>query len=160
MYVPAHFEERRLSRLHDLIRSHPLATLVTLGPDGLAANHLPVELDAATGPLGTLRAHGARANPLWQHLAPGAEALAVFTGPDGYVAPAWYESKAETGRVVPTWNYVAVHAHGPLRVVEDPAWLRGLVERLTATHEAGRPHGASLALAEAMEARERDVSPG
>jgi transcriptional regulator len=140
MYNSAHFREERLPVLHELVRRAPFATLVTLGPEGLAADHLPMLLDAEASPLGTLRGHVARANPVWRVHAPAAGALAIFQGPSAYVTPAWYRTKQETGRVVPTWNYVVVHAHGPLRVVDDPAWLRGLVEELTARFEAGRAH--------------------
>ena len=114
------------------------AALVTLGPDGLTADHIPLELDSEPAPLGTLRGHVARANPVWQIYRKDVEALAVFQGPDVYVSPAWYPTKQETGKVVPTWNYAVVHAHGPLRVVDDPEWLRALVTRLTDRHEAGR----------------------
>jgi transcriptional regulator len=139
VYLPAHFTESRVEVLHQLVRDHPLAALVTLGPDGLAANHIPFEIAAEPAPFGTLRGHVARANPVWRDVAPGVEALAIFRGPDAYVSPAWYATKRETGKVVPTWNYLVVHAHGPLRVIEDTGWLRALVERLTARHEAGRP---------------------
>lgn len=138
MYNPAHFREERLPVLHQLIRQHPLAALVTVGPEGLVANHIPMEIDPAGGALGTLRGHVARANPVWQ-AARDAEALAIFQGPQGYITPAWYPAKAEHGKVVPTWNYAVVHAHGPLRPIDDPAWLRAFVERLTDTHERGRP---------------------
>ncbi len=138
MYVPPHFEETRTEALHALIHEHPLATLVTLGRDGLSANHLPIELDPHPAPLGTLRAHVSRANPVWQDLSPDVEALAIFQGPQAYVTPAWYPTKQETGKVVPTYNYVVVHAYGRLRTMEDPAWLRGLVERLTDRFEAPR----------------------
>lgn len=139
MYNPPHFREDRPAVLHELIREHGLATLVTAGPDGLVADHIPMLVDPEPAPLGTLRGHVARANPVWRALGRGAPALAVFHGPQGYVSPAWYPSKAEGGRVVPTWNYVVVHAHGVLRGVEDRDWLRALVERLTDRHEGGRP---------------------
>lgn len=140
MYVPSHFEESRAHVLHHLVREHPLAVLVAHTPDGLDANHVPLELDPEPAPHGTLRGHVARANPLWQlAVAAPLEALAIFRGPDRYITPAWYATKRETGKVVPTWNYAVVHAHGTLRAIDDPAWLRGLVERLTACHEAGRP---------------------
>lgn len=138
MYVPAHFAETRRETLHALMREHPLAALVTTGPDGLAADHVPVELDPDAGPMGTLRGHFARANPAWRNQPPDTEVLAIFQGPQAYVSPSWYPSKAEHGRVVPTWNYAVVHAWGPLRTIEDPVWLRALVTRLTDRHEAGR----------------------
>lgn len=134
MYIPRHFEESREAVLHALIREHPLGALVISGPEGLEANHLPFELDTEQG---VLRAHVARANPLWR--AAPCEALAIFQGPSAYISPSFYPGKAEHGRAVPTWNYIAVHAGGPLRVVDDPAWLRALVDRLTNRFEAGRP---------------------
>ncbi len=139
MYNPAAFKEERVPVLHQLIRDHPLATLVVLGPGGLVANHVPMLVDADPGPLGTLRAHVARANPLWQTLSPEVQALAVFQGPEGYITPSWYRAKAESGKVVPTWNYAVVHAHGPLRAIEDQEWLRRLVGDLTDSRERGRP---------------------
>ncbi len=138
MYLPPHFEERRTELLHKLILEHPLGTLVTLGADGITANHLPFEIDPEPAPFGTLRAHVARANPVWRDHAADAEALVVFQGASTYVSPSWYPSKQETGKVVPTYNYVVVHARGRLRAIEDPEWLRGLVGRLTDRHEAGR----------------------
>ncbi len=139
MYVPAHFEETRPDVLGRLIHDHPLAALVTLGRDGLSANHIPLELDPGPAPPGTLRGHVARANPVWRDFSRDVEALAIFQGPQAYISPAWYETKRETGKVVPTYNYIVVHAYGPLRIVEDRAWLRALVERLTNRHEASKP---------------------
>jgi transcriptional regulator len=138
MYIPHHFEETRVDVLHQLMRGEPFGALVTLAAGGLEANHLPFELDAAAGSLGTLRGHVSRANAVWRATRADVEALAIFQGPQRYVSPSWYPTKAETGKVVPTWNYVVVHAYGPLRFVEDPAWLHAHLERLTARHEAGR----------------------
>ena len=138
MYLPQHFQETRVEILHALMREHPLCTLVTLGADGLNANHIPIEIDPDPAPFGTLRGHVARANPVWRECAADVAALVVFQGPSAYVSPSWYPSKREAGKVVPTYNYVVVHAYGPLRSVEDPAWLRGLVERLTDKFEANR----------------------
>jgi transcriptional regulator len=138
VYNPPHFREDRLPILHAFIRDHGFATLITLGADGLVADHIPMEVHADDGPLGTLRGHVSRANPVWHRAAPEMEALAIFQGPQTYVSPAWYPTKQETGKVVPTWNYAVVHAHGPLRAIEDRAWLRALVERLTTRHEAER----------------------
>ena len=139
MYVPSHFEETRIEVLHQLIREYSFAALVTLGSDGLDANHIPFELDASPAPLGTLRAHVSRGNPVWRDSSRDVEALVVFQGPQAYITPSWYQTKKETGKVVPTYNYIVVHAHGPLQVVEDQGWLRGLVERLTTRYEAARP---------------------
>jgi len=136
MYLPSHFEETRVEVLHRLIREHPLAVFVTLGSEGLNANHIPFEIEPAPAPFGTLRGHVARGNPVWRDFSKDIEALLVFQGPQAYISPSWYPTKKETGKVVPTYNYIVVHAYGPLRVVEDRAWLRNLVERLTNRHEA------------------------
>lgn len=135
MYLPAHFEEKRPEVLHALMREHPLGQLVTHGPDGLDANPLPFELDTTAGPHGLLRAHVARANPVWQQAA-DTEVLVIFQAADGYISPNGYPSKPEHHRHVPTWNYARVHAHGVLRVRDDERFLRGLVARLTREHEA------------------------
>jgi len=139
MYLPAHFEEKRPEVLHELVRTHPLGLLVTLTDAGLQANSIPFFLDAdpAGGP-GILRAHVARANPLWQEARADPQALVVFQGPQAYVSPGWYPSKAEHGKVVPTWNYVMVQARGPLRAIDDAAWVHALVSRLTTHHEAAQ----------------------
>ena len=131
MYLPKHFEQTDAAALEKLLREHPLATLVSSGPDGLTADHIPLEYDAASH---TLRGHVARANPLWK-VAGGQPVLAVFQGPQAYVSPSWYATKAEHHKVVPTWNYVVVHAHGELRVVDQAPWLLDLVSRLTRHHE-------------------------
>ena len=138
MYLPAHFEESRIDVLHRAVQQHPLGLLVAHdAAGGLTANSVPFLIDAEPAPRGTLRAHVARANPVWREAA-GAEVLVVFQGPQAYVSPGWYPSKAEHGKVVPTWNYVMVQGRGRLRAVEDAAWLHALVSRLTATHEAGQ----------------------
>ncbi|MES2315950.1 MAG: FMN-binding negative transcriptional regulator [Pseudomonadota bacterium] len=138
MYTPSHFDEARPELLHGLIAQHPLGTIITHGKAGLCADHIPFEISApdAESPFGVLRAHVARANPLWRHVS---DAMVVFQGPSAYVSPSLYEDKPLTGKVVPTWNYMAVHAHGPLRAIEDPAWILALLERLTASHESARP---------------------
>jgi transcriptional regulator len=138
MYVPRHFEETRVDVMHALIKAHPFGALVRHGAGGLDADHVPFEIAAPTpgAPLGTLRAHVARANPLWRES--GTAAMVLFQGPSAYITPEYYEQKALTGKVVPTWNYALVHAHGKLRAVDDPQWLLGLVQRLTDRHEAGR----------------------
>lgn len=145
MYQPAQFAETRPEVIQALMRAHPFATLVTLGADGLEANHLPFEFDPEPAPFGTLRAHVARGNRVWHDLVPGIEALVVFQGPQAYVSPGWYPSKQEHGRVVPTWNYMVAHAYGNLRTVEDREALRALLTRLTDAHEAGRPDRWQLA---------------
>jgi transcriptional regulator len=141
MYLPKHFEQQDEQAMAQLLQLHPLATVAWQSADGLNAEHLPLmwERGAGDGAHGTLRGHVARANPVWRAAA-GAELLAVFQGPQAYISPSWYPAKAETGKVVPTWNYAVVHMHGRLRVTEDAAWLRALVERLTDTHEAAQAH--------------------
>ena len=138
MYVPAHFNEQRVEVLHQLIRERPLGALVTLNAGGLNANHIPFEIEIDPAPLGTLRCHVARANPIWRDFSPSVEALVIFQGPQAYVSPSFYPSKQGTGEVVPTYNYVIVHAYGAIKVIHDREWLRGLVTRLTNRFEAGR----------------------
>ena len=138
MYVPKHFAEERTEVLHAAIQRAEFGTLVTLGEQGLIATHLPLLLEPADGPLGTLYGHVARANSQWRDHVADVQALAIFLGPHAYVSPAWYATKRETGKVVPTWNYLAVHAYGPLRTYDDPARLRAHVERLTRRQESGR----------------------
>lgn len=146
MYLPAHFEESRAEVLHALMREHPLGLLVTPlqpepggDPAPIAANALPFHFDASRGPHGTLRAHVARANPVWHTARTDADALVVFQGPQTYVSPGWYATKRDTGKVVPTWNYVLVEARGRLVVHDDAAWVHALVSTLTDTHEATQP---------------------
>jgi len=139
MYLPKHFEETRIDVLHGFIRAHPLGALVTLTSGGLDANHIPFEVDPSPAPLGTLRGHVARANPVWREFSRDLDTLVIFQGPGTYVSPAWYPTKRQTAKVVPTWNYAVVHAHGALTVIEDRAWLRDFVTGLTDRHEAARP---------------------
>ena len=143
MYLPSHFAEQRPEVLHQLIHDHPLGLLITLGGSadagGLQANPVPFFLDAdpAGGP-GILRAHVARANPVWREARADVEALVVFQGAQAYISPSWYPAKAEHGKVVPTWNYVMVQGRGTLRAVDDAQWLRAFVGRLTQHHEAAQ----------------------
>ena len=138
MYQPPHFVETRPDVLHALIRAHPLGLLVSNGTDGPIANPLPFLLDADAGPHGRLRAHLAKANPQWRSISENTEmpVLVVFQGADSYVTPSWYETKRETGKVVPTWNYAVVQVRGRARIVDDKEWLAGQIAELTATHEA------------------------
>lgn len=138
MYLPPHFAQADPAHLHALMRSHPLATLVSGAGNTLEADHLPLEFDSSVGTHGTLYGHVARANPLWR-LAAGTPVLAVFGGPQAYVSPSGYPGKPLTHQVVPTWNYVVVHARGVLNVVDDAPWLRAMLSRLTARHEANQP---------------------
>lgn len=141
MYCPAPFEEQRPEVLQQLIASHPLATLVRSGPDGLVADHVPVLHVPAekNGAHGHLIGHVARSNPLWQ-ARPDEELLLVFQGPQTYISPNWYATKAEGGRVVPTWNYAVVHVHATLSAVHEPEAVIGILDRLTRRHEATQPH--------------------
>lgn len=138
MYVPQQFHEPDIGVIHQLIRSHPLGAIVTVTPDGLDANHIPLILQPDPAPLGTLHGHVARGNTLWRDSSPSVDALVIFQGPEAYVSPSVYPSKAENPKVVPTWNYVVVHAHGRLRPVDDAAWLRTNIEQLTRSHESHR----------------------
>lgn len=137
MYLPQHYEETRKEELHRVIAEYPFGSLVVQGPGGLDANHLPFELHADKGEHGHLLAHVARANPVWKEMADGSEALVIFRGADAYISPNWYPSKHEQHRQVPTWNYRVVHVHGRLRIRDDEKFVRGVVARLTRTHEAG-----------------------
>jgi transcriptional regulator len=137
MYIPSAFREDDLPVLHAMMRDTRLANFVTATDEGLLATPLPLFLMSEEGCCGTLYGHMARANPQWK-LAPRGDALALFTGPDAYISPAWYPSKAEHGKVVPTWNYIAVHACGPVEFFEDADRLLDVVTRLTDLHEASR----------------------
>jgi transcriptional regulator len=136
MYIPAHFEESRIEVLHDLILTHPLSTLVTMSSIGINANHIPLHLIQQAGQYGKLQGHVARENPVWSDLVNDVETLVIFQGPSNYISPSWYPTKQEHGKVVPTWNYVTVHAYGTLRVIEDPVWIKIQLESLTAQQEA------------------------
>jgi transcriptional regulator len=135
MYNPKHFQESRPEILGAFMRAHPFATLVSLGGEGLIGTHLPMLWDPEPAPHGTLTGHFARPNPHGKGVREGVESLAIFTGAQAYISPNWYPSKREHGKVVPTWNYVAVHAYGTLRIIDDAEWLRRLVTRLTDLHE-------------------------
>ncbi len=139
MYLPKQYEEAQVPVMWELIRTHPLATLVTLSSGGLNANHIPLILSESPAPFGMLHGHVARANPLWSDFYADIESLAVFHGPDAYISPSWYATKKETGMVVPTWNYTVVHAYGRLRIIDDAAWLCSLLEALTTQNEASFP---------------------
>ncbi|MFC3674824.1 FMN-binding negative transcriptional regulator [Ferrovibrio xuzhouensis] len=137
MYLPPHFRDDDIPGIHAAIRAARLCNLVTATADGLIATPLPMILDETEAPNGVLYGHVARANPQWKTPVTG-EAMAIFMGPDAYVSPSWYATKQETGKVVPTWNYVAVHAYGPVEFFEDADRLLALVTRLTRLHEQGR----------------------
>ena len=152
MYQPPHFREDRRDVQHALIKTHSLGLLITAGPGGLQANYIPFLIDpqaSDNGTLGTLRAHLARANPQLRELAAVDECLVVFQGPQAYVSPSLYPTKRETGKVVPTWNYITVQAWGRPQVMDDAAWIRGQIDDLTRHHEA--PRAAPWAVADAPE---------
>lgn len=139
MYTPTSYREERLEVLHALMAAHPLGALVRMAQDGLCADHLPFEIAPPTpdAPFGTLRAHVARANPLWR--SDGVETMVIFQGPHAYITPAWYTEKELSGEEVPTFDYAVVHAHGTLRVIDDRDWLLAFLEQLTTRHEADQP---------------------
>src|ERR1700720_3534412 len=137
MYLPNSFKEERVSILHDAIRRAGLATLVSLTDEGLIASHVPLLIDPEPAPYGTLLGHLARPNPQARRAI--GDALAIFLGPDAYITPSWYATKQETGKVVPTWNYIAIHAYGPLEFIDDPGHAREHITRLTERHERHRP---------------------
>jgi len=134
MFVPDHFRVEDLAQMHALMRGRPFAALVSAGASGLYASHMPTVLKDE-GAYGTIECHLSRANPHWRDLAEGGEALMIFTGPEGYITPNWYPSKAEHGKVVPTWNYAVVHAYGRPAVKDDRDWLRRHVGELTTQQE-------------------------
>lgn len=138
MYNPPHFQEIRTEVLHRAMRGIGFATLVSAGAGDIDATHLPLLLDEHDGPLGTLSGHFARPNPHWKQM--GETALAMFLGPHFYVSPGWYATKQESGKVVPTWNYIAVHARGVITIHDDADWLGAHLQRLTEAHESGRAH--------------------
>lgn len=139
MYVRKQHQWTDREEVFALVDAHPLGAWVCHGEGGLVANHIPFVLDRSRGEYGTLMCHVSRANPVWRALGAGVPSVVMFRGPQAYITPGWYPGKAEHGKVVPTWNYLAVNAHGTARVVDDPAWLLGLLNRLTQAHEAGRP---------------------
>ncbi|MBZ9756477.1 FMN-binding negative transcriptional regulator [Mesorhizobium sp. ESP6-5] len=137
MYTPPAFRDDDKDSLIATIRAARLANLVTATADGPLATPLPLFLDETEGEHGVIHGHLARANPQWRVPAIG-DGLAIFMGPDAYVTPAWYATKQETGKVVPTWNYAAVHAYGPVEFFEDADRLLEVVTRLTNLHEGAR----------------------
>ena len=137
MYLPKYFEETRTSVLHETMHANPFGTLVTLTSEGLDANHIPMEIDPAPAPYGTVRGHVARGNPVWRDLQ-SHDVLTIFQGPHTYISPSWYPTAQDSHTAVPTWNYVVVHAHGTIRIIDDEAWVRGQLEALMSRFEAGR----------------------
>ena len=144
MYIPSHFREERMDIIHGLVRGHSLATLVTMSSAGVTANHIPMLLDPEPAPIGTLRGHVARANPIWRETDASVASLAIFSGPEAYISPSWYATKSPTGKVVPTWNYAVVHAYGRLDFFHDAERLRELVRALTDVNESEFEHPWSI----------------
>jgi transcriptional regulator len=136
MYIPRWFKEDRLSVLHEAIERISFGTLVTNSIRGLLASHIPMLIDGTRGEYGTLLGHIARGNSQWRDSSPETEALAMFVGTDAYISPTWYATTKQTGKVVPTWDYIAVHAHGRARFYDDSTKLLELVTRLTKKQEA------------------------
>ena len=139
MYVPKNFKEDDLAKLQQYIRDYSFGLLVIADEEGIEVNHVPfylsIEDDASYG---VLQCHLARSNRVWQRIENVSSVLAVFQGPDAYVSPSWYPTKADTGRAVPTWNYLAVHAEGCATVIQDPEWLYAFLSQLTNKHEKDR----------------------
>jgi transcriptional regulator len=144
MYVPELFRLDDAGEMHALMRANPFATLVTHGANGLTATHLPTVYNADQGPHGTIEAHVARPNDQWKTFDPEADALVIFSGPQTYITPSWYPSKAVEGKVVPSWNYAAVHAYGRVTVISDAEWLKAHVGALTRQQETGRAEPWSI----------------
>jgi transcriptional regulator len=138
MYIPRANQEDRIDVLHKLMEDQPFASLITVGSSGLFASHIPTVLEQ-NGAMGRLKGHISRANTQWRDYSPAVEALAIFSGPQHYITPSWYPEKQQTGKVVPTWNYVVVHAYGYLKVIEDGEWLMAHLKTLTGIHEADSP---------------------
>ena len=158
MYVPPAFKDDDVESIRATIRSARLANLVTATAEGPIATPLPLFLDETEGTHGVLYGHLAKANPQWR-LTPNGEALAIFMGPEAYVTPSWYATKQETGKVVPTWNYIAVHAYGPVEFFQEPDRLLDVVTRLTNKHETSRarPWAVSDAPADFIAAQLRGI---
>jgi transcriptional regulator len=139
MYIRQDHRLTDVDAMSSLVEEHALGAWVVASKEGLVANHVPFLLDRSRGPHGTLIGHVARANPVWRDLDKATPSLVIFQGPQSYITPNWYPGKAEHGKVVPTWDYAVVHAHGIARAIEDPAWLMDMLERLTNAHEAAQP---------------------
>jgi len=139
MFVPPKFREDNIDKMHQLIRNNSFATLVTLGSNGITANHIPFVLKSSSehGELGCLQGHVALANPVWKDFQPD-NVLVIFQGLDAYISPGWYPSKREHGKVVPTWNYMTVHANGKMSTTKDAQWLKAQISALTHQHESSR----------------------
>ena len=138
MYNPPAFNEQEIAVVHAMIRESRLANLVTASAEGMIASPIPMILEAGEGKNGVLYGHVAKANPQWK-ATPTGEALAIFMGLDAYISPSWYATKRESGKVVPTWNYLAVHAYGPVEFFHEADRLLRVVSALTTRHEQKMP---------------------
>jgi transcriptional regulator len=138
MYLPKHFEVTSVPTMHSFIEQNPFGTLVCQTSQGMVANHIPFELDVVSAEHGVLRAHVARANPIWQQALAGSEALVIFQGVNSYVTPSWYPTKKATGKAVPTWAYAVTHVYGQVKFIQEDEWLHSLVSRLSDAQEASR----------------------
>src|SRR5271154_901412 len=138
MYIPRANHEDRIPVIHKLMEDQPFASLITMGSSGLFASHIPMVLEQ-NGAMGRLKGHLSRANTQWRDYTASVQALAIFSGPQHYISPTWYPEKQETGKVVPTWNYVVVHAYGHLKLIEDRDWLMAHLQSLVNIHEADSP---------------------
>ena len=139
MYIPKYHALTDVNAMHTHIQQHPLGAWVVATTEGLVANHIPFFLNQEPAPFGQLIGHVSRANPVWRQLADGQPCVVMFMGPQAYITPSWYPSKAMHGKVVPTWNYVTVHAHGTARAIQDTDWILQMVQQLTNAQESARP---------------------
>lgn len=139
MYIPTYHEQVDIDAAYTLIDTYPLGAWVAPGEIGLIANHIPFVLDRTRGNFGTLIGHVSRANAIWRHVSTVESSVVLFQGPQAYISPSWYPEKVKHGKVVPTWNYAVVHAHGVPRVIHDEMWLRDMLSRLTAANEKTQP---------------------
>jgi transcriptional regulator len=144
VHIPKHFDQSEVPAIQELILRNPLGALVTAGPRGISATHIPFELSPISGPYGSLLGHVARENPVWSEVPESSDVLVIFQGPNAYISPSWYPSKKKHGKVVPTWNYVVAHAYGRMRAKIDRSWVRSHIERLTAREEMGFSHPWSV----------------
>ena len=150
MYMPKYHALTDVGAMHTHIDHHPLGAWVCTLDNGLVANHIPFFLDKSCAPFGQLIGHVSRANPVWRQLAEGVTSVVMFMGPQAYITPVWYPGKRAHGKVVPTWNYVTVHAHGVMRAIEDPDWILSMLRRLTDAQESSRHNPWQVTDAPAM----------
>ncbi len=157
MYIPKHFEQTSPDELRSIIRDYPFATLITISDSGLEANHIPFFLNQVNGK-DVLQGHLSKGNPLWKNLKNESEVLVVFQGPHSYVSPSNYPTKQETGKVVPTWNYIAVHVKGTMKCIHDLSWCMEMINNLTKQHE--RKQNVPWAVSDAPEEFTKNMVSG